>query len=48
MGAQVDLLIDRNDDAITICEIKYTDEPFVINKTYALQLQNKLAEEKLF
>ena len=41
-GAQIDLLIDRNDDAITICEIKYTNELFVINKSYAAQLENKL------
>jgi uncharacterized protein len=41
-GAQIDLLIDRNDDAITICEIKYTEEPFVIDKQYAKNLQNKI------
>jgi hypothetical protein len=41
-GAQIDLLIDRNDDAITICEIKYTSEPFTIDKAYAQKLQNKI------
>jgi hypothetical protein len=41
-GAQIDLLFDRNDDAITICEIKYTDEPFVITKEYVEVLQRKL------
>jgi hypothetical protein len=41
-GAQIDLLIDRNDNAITICEIKYTTEPFAIDKQYAKNLQNKL------
>lgn len=41
-GAQIDLLIDRNDDAITICEIKYTNDPFYIDKQYAKKLQNKI------
>ena len=31
-GAQIDLLFDRDDDAITICEIKYTNTPFAIDK----------------
>ncbi len=31
-GAQIDLLFDRPDDAITICEIKQTDTPFMIFK----------------
>ena len=33
-GAQIDLLFERNDDALTICEIKFTDKPFKIDKTY--------------
>ncbi len=41
-GTQIDLLIDRNDDAITLCEIKYTDSPFVITKQYANVLQKKV------
>lgn len=41
-GAQIDLLIDRTDSAITICEIKYTDKPFLIDKTYAENLQKKI------
>lgn len=41
-GAQIDLLFDRNDDSITICEIKYTDKPFVIDKEYAAKLLNKV------
>lgn len=34
-------LNDRH-DAITICEIKYTDQPFVIDKAYAAQLKTKI------
>ena len=41
-GAQIDLLFDRDDDAITICEIKYSDKPFVITKEYAMKLEQKL------
>src|SRR3990167_2680281 len=42
-GAQIDLLFDRDDDAITICEIKYTNEPFSITKDYAENIKNKIA-----
>ncbi len=38
-GAQIDFIIDRDDDAITICEIKYTDKPFAIQKSYAAKLE---------
>lgn len=41
-GAQIDLLIDRNDNAITLCEIKFTQEPFIIDKAYAKALQHKM------
>lgn len=42
-GAQIDLLFDRNDDAITISEIKYTEQPFVVDKQYAEVLKQKIA-----
>jgi predicted AAA+ superfamily ATPase len=42
-GAQIDLLFDRDDDTITICEIKYTTDPFAITKDYADNLKNKIA-----
>lgn len=42
-GAQIDLLFDRADDAITICEIKYVDQKqFKIDKDYAKNLTNKI------
>ncbi len=41
-GAQIDLLFDRNDHSITICEIKYTEQPFVIDKSYAHRLNQKI------
>ncbi len=41
-GAQIDLLFDRDDDAITLCEIKYTESPFSIDKAYAKNLTQKM------
>ena len=41
-GAQIDLLFDRNDDAITICEIKYTEKLFILTKEYMAVLKRKL------
>jgi uncharacterized protein len=41
-GAQIDLLFDRKDDAITICEIKYTDKPFVITKDCFEAIKRKI------
>jgi uncharacterized protein len=46
-GAQIDLLFDRNDGAITICEIKYTDIPFIIDKSYMNQLYRKMQTFKI-
>lgn len=43
MGAQIDLLFDRQDDSITLCEIKYTNQPFIIDKAYATALNRKMA-----
>ena len=40
-GAQIDLLIDRNDNIINLCEIKYTTKEFVITKSYNENLLNK-------
>lgn len=40
--AQIDLLIDRADDVVSICEIKFTDAPFPITKRYAAELRRKV------
>jgi AAA+ ATPase superfamily predicted ATPase len=40
-GAQIDLLLDRDDDTINICEIKFTSGPFAIDKKYAAELIRK-------
>lgn len=41
-GVQIDLLIDRNDRVINICEMKFSVTPYSITKVYADQLANKL------
>ncbi len=40
-GAQVDLVIDRRDHVINLCEMKYALGPYEITKSYAAQLRNK-------
>jgi uncharacterized protein len=42
-GAQIDLLIDRQDMCINICEMKFTVSPFEIDKRYANALNTKLS-----
>lgn len=39
--AQVDLVIDRNDNIINLCEIKFYNEAFTIDKGYLEKLRNK-------
>lgn len=41
-GIQIDLLIDRNDQVINICEIKFYNGPFTITKDYAEKLRTKI------
>ena len=41
-GAQIDLLIDRSDRSINICEAKYTQQPFTVTKAYATTIRQKL------
>ena len=40
-GAQIDLLIDRNDGIINLCEMKYADDEFIIDKKTDENLRNK-------
>lgn len=40
-GIQIDLLLDRNDQIINLCEIKFYAESFILTKSYAEQLRNK-------
>jgi hypothetical protein len=40
-GAQIDLLLDRNDHTINICEMKFSTGTFTINNKYADELEQK-------
>lgn len=41
-AAQIDLLIDRRDDVINVCEMKYCNSEFTIDANYEKALLNKL------
>jgi len=40
-GAQLDLLIDRSDKVINVCEMKFYNTAYTINKSYANEIANK-------
>jgi hypothetical protein len=42
-GTQIDLLIDRDDNVINICEMKFSKDIFIIDKAYSLALKNKMS-----
>jgi len=41
-GAQIDLLLDRDDRCINVCEMKFSTSEFVIDKRYSSELKSKL------
>ena len=42
-GAQIDLLIDRKDDIINLCEMKYSKSEYNVSSRAEAQLRNKIA-----
>ena len=42
-GAQIDLLIDRRDHVINLCEMKYSIDEYIIDKEYDKALRNKIS-----
>ena len=42
-GVQIDLLIDRRDHVISICEIKFSKDPYTLTKAYRTELEKKLS-----
>ena len=42
-GAQIDLVVDRTDGIINLCEMKYCREPYEITKSYDAALRHKVA-----
>ena len=47
-GAQIDMLIDRADRIVNVCEIKFYNSEFTITKEFAMKLRNKLTSFKSF
>lgn len=45
-GAQINLLIDRRDKVIIICEMKYSSDEYEIDRTYDGDLRNKVKRFK--
>ncbi|MCX7115664.1 MAG: ATP-binding protein [Gammaproteobacteria bacterium] len=41
VGGQIDLIFDRPDNVVNLCEIKYCSAPFIIDKSYAEKLQTR-------
>ena len=41
-GAQIDLIIDRADNTINLCEIKFSVGNYTIDKNYEMNLRNKM------
>lgn len=41
-GVQIDLLIDRKDETVNICEMKFSNGPFEISKAYEEKLLEKV------
>lgn len=42
-GAQLDLLIDRSDQVINLCEIKFSNKPYLLTKEYDEELRRKMS-----
>ncbi len=42
-GTQIDLLIDRQDFCINICEMKFSANEYIVDKKYAVELENKVS-----
>jgi AAA+ ATPase superfamily predicted ATPase len=42
-GAQIDLVLSRNDNVVNLCEMKYSNELFMVDKGYDAVLRDKLA-----
>ena len=42
-GAQIDLVIDRGDHTINLCEMKFSTVPYTISAEYELHVRNRIA-----
>ena len=44
VAAQIDLLIERADNLINLCEIKYSSQPYTISKEEEMRIRNRIAD----
>jgi len=42
-GAQIDLLIDRKDDVVNVCEMKFVSDQYVISEAYEKTIMERLS-----
>ena len=48
-GIQIDLIIDRADDVVNVCEMKFCQSEYVVTKSYADKINKRmLALENVF
>lgn len=40
-GTQIDLVINRKDNVVNLCEMKFYNEPFTVNKDYHFKLMHR-------
>jgi len=40
--AQIDLVMDRADNTVNLCEMKFSIVPYTITKAYEMNLRNKI------
>ena len=45
-GAQIDLVIERGDRVVNLCEMKFASEKFTIDADYAVHLREKVGAFK--
>ena len=41
-GAQIDIVIDRADNTINLCEVKYSEDLYSLDKEEFLKIQNRI------
>lgn len=42
-GSQIDLIIDRPDDIIHLCEVKFTNKEYLLDKEYSKKLRQRMS-----
>ena len=42
-GAQIDIIIDRADNTINLCEVKYSEDLYSLSKEEFLKIQNRIS-----